>query len=238
MEEALYGDIPQARWLLGLVVSAVKGLSTAASFLYLGKKYLQGIRIIQCGSDLSHRKFKSLPDTFFLIFVFLHLLMGNATPDDIEEYYSPIFGLRFFHPTAWGIEENVGMGGLQIHIPPAEGNTNTSESFTILVRPQSEKISADPMVLSYIANELIRNNFENYKHFTLMSLMPGKHGDMQYREMTFAYNDEKNGKGMQATQNVFVNANKLYLLTFTAPEGTYRLFQELVRQIFLSIRVE
>ena len=130
------------------------------------------------------------------------------------------------------------MGGLQIHIPPAEGSTNTSESFTILVRPQSEKISPDPLVLSYIANELIKNNFENYNHFTLMSLIPGKHGELGYREMTFAYSDPKNSKSMHATQNVFVKGNKLYLLTFTAPEQSYRLFQELVRQIFLSIRVE
>jgi hypothetical protein len=164
--------------------------------------------------------------------------MAHQGNDDIEEFYSPIFGLRLLRPIAWGIEENVGMGGIQIHIPPAEGSSNTSESFTILVRPQTEKISSDPIVLSYIANELIKNNFENYSHFTLMSLLPGKHGDMNYREMTFAYSDQKNGKSMHATQNVFVKGNKLYLLTFTAPEHSYRLFQELVRQIFMTIRVE
>lgn len=164
--------------------------------------------------------------------------MEQQGTDDIEEFYSPIFGIRFLRPTAWGIEENVGMGGLIIHIPPAEGSTNTTESFSILVRPQQEAISADPMVLSYIANELIKNNMASHEHFTLMSLIPGKHGDMSYREMTFAYNDPKNGKKMHVTQSVFVKGNKLYLMTFTAPEKSYRLFQELVRQIFLSVRVE
>jgi hypothetical protein len=152
--------------------------------------------------------------------------------------YSPVYGLKFLLPNGWTLEENIGFGGVQLFTPDEEMGHHNPESVSILVRPQDNLTDINPTVLGYITNELIKSNYQSFKSFILLNLQQREINNLPAREMLFAYKDSNKDVNMGGLQIVFVKRNKLYLITYTAPDVRYGRFLEMVNTVIANMVVE
>lgn len=152
--------------------------------------------------------------------------------------YSPVYGLKFTLPQGWMLEENIGFGGVQIFTPDEEIGHHNPENVSILVRPQDNLADINPTVLGYITNELIKSNYQSFKNFLLLNLQQREVDNLPAREMLFAYKDSNQDVNMGGLQIVFVKRNKLYLITYSAPDVRYGKFLETVNNIIGEMIIE
>lgn len=155
----------------------------------------------------------------------------------MEQYKSEKYKISFDYPAEWQVYESDEIGGVQVLAPATNDPDTYADTLSILVRPQQHVISEDSSVLSYMANEIIKANFESYTKYMLLSLISADLNGIPAKEMTFGYEDPKRKSYMRAIQIVFMKNNNVYLTSYTATEKNSIKHQEIIEHILNSIEI-
>ena len=152
----------------------------------------------------------------------------------MQQYYDQQYALQFSYPDDWTLVENRELGGIQVK-PTADGPEVQAGKLSIIARPQASSPDEANM-LSFIASEVIRTNYNNYEEHILYSLRQSVIGQMPAREFIFSYQDTARNEKMQALQIMTMSKGNLYLFTYTATGKRFTENLQAAAEIMDSVR--
>jgi hypothetical protein len=163
----------------------------------------------------------------------------------MNDFFSKEYNLGFSYPDHWTISEGNVSDNIQVFtLAPEEQDQHLTGRISILVQPQGQHLAGidTPKMLSFIASEVVKSNFSNFLNYILIYLRENKINRIVSREMLSTYQEtEKDNENsvyiMQMLQMVMVSANKLILITYTAPEKRYPELLNQIEDIIYSIKI-
>jgi len=153
-------------------------------------------------------------------------------------YNSEEFGFTFEYPKEWLIAKNEGLHGIQLFPDGAKERASYQDNLSLFVRPQSNNVTGRIETLGFIANELIKSNFNSFQNHVLLSLTNNITCSVPSREIHFCFQNKESESLMLCLQIVFVIKGKLFLISFISREPTYNGHLSELKFLIDSIVVE